>query len=233
MPVPAQASAPAFPATDAGSRLHSVAALSQLPGDDRMHTRDQPEPGTTKHPLIRFLAVFLLLALLFAIFQLSGLRDHFSLAFLQQKISENRISGLIIFILIFSLGNLIQIPGWIFLAAAVLTLGKTWGGMATYVAAIISCSITFFTIRFLGGDVLRQIRNKIAIKLLEKLDSHPIGIIFLLRLLFQTIPAMNYALAMSGVKFREYLIGTMLGLPLPIALYCIFFDYLAKIARLT
>lgn len=198
-----------------------------------MESRDPAGPGATGHPFIRFLAVFLLLALLFAIFQLSGLREHFSLAFLQQKISANRISGLILFVLIFSLGNLIQIPGWIFLAAAVLTLGKTWGAAATYVAAIISCSITFLTIRLLGGDILRKIKNKIAIKLLEKLDAHPIGSIFLLRMLFQTIPALNYALAMSGVKFREYLIGTMLGLPLPIALYCIFFDYLAKIFKLT
>jgi hypothetical protein len=29
------------------------------------------------------------------------------------------------------LGNLVQIPGWIFLAAAVLTLGRFWGGLAT------------------------------------------------------------------------------------------------------
>jgi uncharacterized membrane protein YdjX (TVP38/TMEM64 family) len=197
-----------------------------------MDTKDQPRPAATAHPVIRIVAVVFLLALLFAIFKLSGLRDHFSLGFLQQKLSENRISGLIIFVLIFSLGNLIQIPGWIFLAAAVLTLGRTWGAAATYVAAIISCSITFFTIRFLGGNVLRQIKNKIAIRLLEKLDSHPVGGIILLRVLFQTIPALNYALAMSGVKFREYLIGTMLGLPLPIALYCIFFNYLAKIVKL-
>jgi uncharacterized membrane protein YdjX (TVP38/TMEM64 family) len=31
---------------------------------------------------------------------------------------------------------------------------------------------------------------------------------------------------MSGIKFRTYLIGTLVGLPVPIALYCIFFDIL-------
>jgi uncharacterized membrane protein YdjX (TVP38/TMEM64 family) len=49
----------------------------------------------------------------------------------------------------------------------------------------------------------------------------------LLRTLFQTAPALNYALAMSGIEFRRYLAGTLIGLPLPIALYCIFFDVLA------
>jgi len=37
---------------------------------------------------------------------------------------------------------------------------------------------------------------------------------------------------MSGVKFRNYLIGTLLGLPLPIILYCVFFDYLAKALKI-
>ena len=75
------------------------------------------------HPFKKILAVCLFLALLLAIFQLSGLREHFDLHFLQQKMNENRIAGLLIFILLFSLGNLIQIPGWVFLAAAVLALG--------------------------------------------------------------------------------------------------------------
>src|SRR5258705_13760757 len=91
----------------------------------------------------RLLSVLLFLSALFAIFELTGLRDHFSLGFLRQEISENKFSGMLIFVLLFSLGNLIQIPGWVFLAAAVLTLGKVMGGIATYIAASISCVVTF------------------------------------------------------------------------------------------
>ena len=180
----------------------------------------------------RLIAVVLFLALLLAVFELSGLRDHFSLAFLQQQIQENRITGLLIFVLLFALGNLIQIPGWIFLAAAVLTLGRVWGGLATYVAASISCIVTFFAIRWIGGDALRQLKNKVAIRILGQLDAHPVKSVFLLRVLFQTVPALNYALAMSGIKFRQYLTGTLLGLPLPIILYCLFFGYLAHALKI-
>lgn len=180
----------------------------------------------------RLLAVFLFLAVLLATFQLSGLRGSVSLEFLHNRILENKISGLLIFVLLFSLGNLIQIPGWIFLAAAVLALGKTWGGIATYVAASISCIITFLVIRLAGGDALRQLKNKTAVKILRRLDANPVKSVLLLRILFQTVPALNYALAMSGVKFRDYLTGTLLGLPLPILLYCLFFDYLAKALKI-
>ena len=174
----------------------------------------------------------LFLGVLFATFELSGWRDHFSRQFLHDQFLENRLSGVLIFVLLFSLGNLIQIPGWVFLAAAVLALGRGWGGVVTYLAAAISCALTFLSIRLVGGDALRQLKNRHARRLLEQLDGHPVRSVLFLRILFQTAPALNYALAMSGVGFREYMLGTLLGLPLPIALDCLFFDFLARLLHL-
>ncbi|MBL8450589.1 MAG: VTT domain-containing protein [Dechloromonas sp.] len=184
-------------------------------------------------PWQRLLAVGIFLGLLFAIFELSGLRDHFTLEFLHQKFLENMVTGLLLFVLLFSAGNLIQIPGWIFLAAAVLALGRSWGGLATYLAASVSCGVTFLSIRLVGGDALRQFNSSIATRLLDRLDASPIRSVVLLRVVFQTVPALNYALALSGVSFRDYMIGTMLGLPLPIAVYCLFFEALAHVLHLT
>ncbi|EXI82288.1 MAG: hypothetical protein AW10_00736 [Candidatus Accumulibacter appositus] len=183
-------------------------------------------------PWPRLLAVTLFLGVLFAGFELSGLRDHFSLPFLRDQFLHNKLSGLLIFVALFALGNLIQIPGWIFLAAAVLALGRIWGGAVTYLAACLSCALTFLSIRLLGGDALRQLNSRIATRLLAQLDARPIRSMVFLRVLFQTVPALNYVLAMSGVRFREYMLATLLGLPLPIALYCLFFDFLARLLRL-
>lgn len=176
----------------------------------------------------RLLAVSVFVLGLFALFELSGARAQVTLAYLQQTIRAHPVSGLAIFMAVFSLGNLIQIPGWIFLAAAVLALGQLWGGVATYIAASVSCVATFFIIRLVGGSALRHLDSPVAGKLLARLDAHPVASIVLLRTLFQTMPALNYTLALSGVRFRHYLLGTLLGLPLPIAIYCIFFDALAK-----
>jgi uncharacterized membrane protein YdjX (TVP38/TMEM64 family) len=133
---------------------------------------------------------------------------------------------------IFSLCNLIQIPCWLFLAAAVLALGQGPGGLATYIAAGVSCVATFLIIRFVGGDALPQLDNRIALSLLHRLDRRPAMSIELLRILFQTVPALNYTLAMSVVRFRAYLVGTLLGPPLPILLYCLFFDYLGRALKI-
>jgi len=180
----------------------------------------------------RLIGVVLFLGVLLAVFEFSGLRGHFNLAYVREVIEQHQIGGLLLFVLLFSLGNLIQVPGWIFLAAAVLTLGQLWGGVVTYVAAVVSCVLTFLTIRAVGGDALRQLKNRLAVRILRQLDARPIRSVALLRLLFQTAPALNYALSMSGIRFRNYLLGTLLGLPIPIALYCVFFDELGMLLQL-
>ena len=175
----------------------------------------------------QLIAVVLFLAVLFAIAELSGLREHFSFEYLHQTLLENKWSGLVIFVLLFAAGNLIQIPGWIFLAAAVLALGRTWGGIVSYVAASFSCAITYFIIRWVGGDALNRLKGKLATRILGQLHAKPVRSVMVLRILFQTLPALNYALALSGVGFRKYMLGTLLGLPLPIAVYCVLFERLA------
>ncbi len=182
-------------------------------------------------PYRRLIAAILLIVGLVVIAQVSGLRDHFTLAYLQAKLAENRWLGLGIFIALFTAGNLIQVPGWIFLAAAVFALGKIEGGLATYIAACVSCAVTFLLVHYVGQDAMRQLKSKLAVRIFAHLDAYPLRTVILLRTMFQTVPVVNYALALSGIRFRQYMLGTLLGLPLPIALYCVFFDYLAGLVR--
>ncbi len=176
---------------------------------------------------LRLFAVLLLLVLAWALVHYTGLRAQFSVQRLQDGFAEHRLVGLLLFSALFALGNLIQIPGWIFLAAAVLALGRWWGGLATYFAASVSCVTTFWLIRLLGADALRRLDGRWSRRLLARLDAHPLQSVVLLRLVFQTAPALNYALALSGLRFAPYLLGTLIGLPLPIAVYSLFFDSVA------
>lgn len=181
-----------------------------------------------KAHLFKLIGIGVFIAALFLLFELSGLRANFSLEFLRATIEANIAVGLVIFVAAFVIGNLIQVPGWVFLAAAILALGKVAGGVATYVAAVTSCLMTYVIIGYLGQDALRGLESPVAQKLFKRLDHRPVSSIVLLRLMFQTVPVLNYTLALSGVKFRHYLVGTLLGLPLPILVYCIFFDFLAE-----
>ncbi len=176
----------------------------------------------------RLLAVVAFLAILFAVFQLSGLRSSISLAAVREQLLAHPRMGLLIYVLLFSLGNLIQIPGTVFISAAILALGPLWGGLYTYVASNVSAVVTFYSIRLIGGNALHTIERPFMQRILKRLATHPIQTVFLARICFQSLPALNYALAMSGVKLRHLVAGTLLGMPLFIVLYCVFFNQIAK-----
>jgi uncharacterized membrane protein YdjX (TVP38/TMEM64 family) len=167
-------------------------------------------------------------AVLLAVVELTGLRSNFNLASVREAFLAHKLAGLLLFTALFSLGNLIHVPGLVFLAAAVLSLGKLWGGLATYIAACVSCMVTFGVFRWIGGNALTQLGSPWARKTLKTLHKRPVRTVILLRAVLQTLPALNITLAMTGLKARDYLLGTVLGLPLPIAVYCVFFDALAQ-----
>src|SRR5260370_36770534 len=137
----------------------------------------------------RLLGVGRFLGVLLTVFEVSGLRDHFNLAFIQQLILQHRIGGLMLFVLLFSLGNLIQIPGWVFLAAAVLTLGRVWGGAVTYFAAFPSCAFTFVMIQALGGYGFGLLKNRGWVPWLPELACHTTGVVERVRILPRSTPA--------------------------------------------
>ena len=99
----------------------------------------QPPPRNSKNKL--WLICCVLIALI-VIGEATGLRASFSFGSTKEIFLQYKLSGIIIFSLAFALGNLLYIPGWIFLVAAVLALGKEWGGLATYTAAMLSAMLS-------------------------------------------------------------------------------------------
>lgn len=162
--------------------------------------------------------------IVFLVAELTGLRASLSPQHIKELFLQFQLWGILIFCISFSLGNLLYIPGWIFLLGAVFALGKEWGGLTTYIAALTSSTISFFLIQKISGGALRSLNNKYADRIFSKLDQYPICSIAILRLMFQTVPALNYALAMANVRFIHYILGTIIGLPLPIFIYCFFFE---------
>ena len=116
----------------------------------------------------------------------------------------------------------------VFVAAAVLAYGQVLGFAAGYVGAILATLVSFLVVRLIGGQPLAEIKRPLIKKIMDRLDDRPILVIAALRIIFWLLPAINYALAMSNVKTRDYVLGTALGLIGPIAFATFFIDQLLE-----
>jgi uncharacterized membrane protein YdjX (TVP38/TMEM64 family) len=132
-------------------------------------------------------------------------------------------AGVGLFIVAFAVGELLHVPGMVFVAAAVLAWGRVGGGALSYVAALVSVSFGFFVVRAIGGQPLATIKQPRVRALLLRVEERPVLTVALLRLLLWLAPVVNYALALSSVRFRDFVLGSALGLVIPVAVAAAFF----------
>ena len=159
--------------------------------------------------------------------KLTGLDEYFDIARVRAFMESAGPLGFVAFVGLFAIGQLLHVPGLVFVGAASIAYGQLLGIPTAYVGAVFAVTFSFVVVRTVGGQPLGEVKRPIVRRILARLESHPIATIAILRLIFWTPPALNYACAMSPMRLRDFVIGSALGLAPPIVVAVIFFDWVA------
>jgi len=189
---------------------------------------DGQKNGATTVQRYRLLLLILMLLGLWLTAWATGVHRLFDGAAVRALVAEAGVWSLAVFVLAFSVGQLLRIPGPVFVATAILAYGRALGTVAAMCGALVSVTVSFILVRTIAGQPLTYVQRPILRRLLRQIDQRPVLVVAILRLIFQTAPPLNYALPMTGVRFRDHLIGSALGLPLPIAAMALAFDWLVR-----
>lgn len=157
--------------------------------------------------------------------KLTGIADDLNLETVRAYLLESGPLGVIAYLVVFAVSNLLSVPGVIFIVAAMLVYGKLLGTLLAVLGALCSVALSFLVVRKIGGTPVGELKAKWARKVLRYLEESPIRTIFILRTFMLLNPHLNYILALSAVSFRSYFIGSALGLILPIGFYAIGLEY--------
>ena len=178
---------------------------------------------------LRIFFVISFMVILFILADATGLRERITTTYIKNLFLEHKLVGSVLFVSLFAIGNIFYIPGWVFLVGGILAVGEWYAGPLAFLGGVASSVLSYILVGLAGKDALRALEKKRYAKLFFKhLDDKPIRTIILLRFIFQTAPFLNYALILSKVRFRDFWWGTFFGLPIPIFLYCIFYDVIFK-----
>lgn len=157
--------------------------------------------------------------------KVTGISDDLTRESIQEMMQGAGLLGLLAFLGVFAVGELLHVPGLVFVAAAIVAYGQLVGGFAGYLGALVSVSVSFVVVRVVGGQPLADVKRPFLKKWLDRLDAKPIRSVAVLRLILWMAPPLNYALAMSNLRFREYLIGSAIGLVIPITIVAVLFEF--------
>jgi hypothetical protein len=112
-----------------------------------------------RRPLARLLILAVVLAALFGVGKLTGIVDRVNTESIRASVETAGPWGFLLFIAVFALGELVHVPGMVFVAAAILAYGRVVGFTLALVASIIAVSVSFLLVRAIGGRAIAEIER--------------------------------------------------------------------------
>lgn len=175
---------------------------------------------------LRLPVLLLVLVGLYVYSRESGLLEQANPEQIRTVVQQWGAYGMVLFVVLFSIGQLLYVPGMFFVIAAGLIYGGIAGFTIAMVGALVAITVSFYTVRMIGGSPLQNTQKPFIGRMLQGLHDHPIRSIATMRLIVSTAPWLNYILALSAVQYRQYIIGSVIGMVVPIALTVYFTDWL-------
>jgi len=129
--------------------------------------------------------------------------------------------GPIVFVLIYAIGVLF-LPATPFTIAGAVIFGKFHGMLYNLASDTLGASISFFLGRYFLHGVARGFLETRMPWLDRKAADDGFSVIFYLRIFWFPFIVLNYAAGATRIRFRDYLLGTVLGV-LPAVLLTTYF----------
>ena len=129
--------------------------------------------------------------------------------------------GPLLFILVYSVGILF-LPATPFTIAGAVIFGKLHGMVYNLAADIIGASVSFFLGRYFLHGLARDILETKLPWLDRKAAEEGFSVVFYLRIFWFPFIVLNYAAGATKIRFRDYLLGTVLGLLPPVFIFTYF-----------
>ncbi len=129
--------------------------------------------------------------------------------------------GPVLFIFVYALGVLF-LPATPFTIAGAVIFGKFHGMLYNLAADTLGASISFYLGRYFLHGVARGFLETRMPWLDRKVEHEGVSVIFYLRIFWFPFIVLNYAAGATRIRFRDYILGTALGLLPPVFLFTYF-----------
>lgn len=178
-----------------------------------------------KNKWVRLGILVFLLAGIYVVAEMAGFTEKLTVERIRAWMRAAGVAGFVVFVATFAIGELLYIPGLVWVAAAALAYGPVLGAVASILAGAISVAISFVIVRTIGGQPLTEISTPFFKKWLDRLEEHPLKSMIVIRLFLWAMPPVNYTLAMSGVRFRDYMLAAVIGITPAFVIFSFLFSF--------
>jgi len=157
------------------------------------------------------IAIAAVVASVIAWVYVSGAYEEFDPATMRVWFQDAGPWGGVLFIAAYSCLQPFGINGLVFLLSAPLIWSPTDAFLLNWAGTVGTGLFSFWGARFVARDWIQERLPQRIRRFDDRLSTHGLRTVFLLRLIFYTAPTVQWALGVSRVSFVPFLAGTVLG----------------------
>ncbi len=156
-----------------------------------------------------FLA-FIILAI--SLIRFTPIKNYLTAQALGQFLETAGYWAPVLFMLIYTVGVCIFLPGTLLTGLGAAIFGAYWGFLYVWIGAMLGASAAFFIGRTLGREFAASLIGDRLKKYDDAIERNGFATVLYLRLVYFPFTPMNFGMGLTKVHFREYFFGTGLGI---------------------
>ena len=157
-----------------------------------------------------FFAVFIILAVY--IVRFTPVKQYLTAQQLGTLLDSAGIWAPIIYILVYTAGVCLFLPGTLLTGLGAAIFGPYWGFLYVWIGAMLGASAAFIIGRTLGRDFAASLIGSRLKKYDDAIERNGFATVLYLRLVYFPFTPMNFGMGLTKVRFRDYFTGTGLGI---------------------
>lgn len=116
------------------------------------------------------------------------------------------------YVLIYAIGVCLFLPGTLLTGLGAAIFGPYWGFLYVWIGAMLGASAAFLIGRTLGREFAASLVGDRLKKYDDAIERNGFASVLYLRLVYFPFTPMNFGMGLTRVRFRDYFLGTGLGI---------------------
>jgi uncharacterized membrane protein YdjX (TVP38/TMEM64 family) len=173
------------------------------------------------------LAVFILSAVLLV--RATGVKDYLTAEALGGVLAAAGLWAPAVFILVYTVGVCLFIPGSILTGLGAVLFGPYLGFVYVWIGAMLGAAAAFFIGRTLGREFAATLIGDRLRRYDDAIERNGFATVLYLRLIYFPYTPMNFGMGLTKVHFRDYIVGTGLGILVGTFIFTFFIGTLKEV----
>ena len=194
-----------------------------------MEPADRTMPNNRQKALMKAIILLIFIAVAIILVRFTPIKNYLTAEALGRFLDTAGFWAPLVFILIYAAGVCFFLPGTLLTGLGAAIFGAYWGFVYVWFGAMAGASGAFFIGRTLGREFASSLIGDKLKKYDDGIERNGFATVLYLRLVYFPFTPMNFGMGLTKVHFRDYFIGTGLGIIVGTFIFTFFIGTLKEV----